>query len=399
MDEFKIRGSYGTLGNQLTNGDDYFPYVSDYSINTELPYILGAGNSLPVSVAPGALVNPTFTWEKVRQWNIGADLEFLQHRLSATVDVYTRYTFGMLTPGQSLPAVLGAAVPVENAADLKTKGWELNFNWHDKISEDMSYRLGFNLSNSAAYITKYDNPTNYLADLYVGKKIGEIWGFKTAGLFQSQDEIKNWVDQSQLYSGSWNPGDVKYVDINGDGKINNGNNTLDSSGDLSVIGNNQAQYLFGFNGGFTWKNLDFSFFFQGVGKQDFSPDNRFYGINSEWDVPMQLASDFWSYDNTDGYLPRPYINGGHGNRGGGYGTPDRYLQSAAYIRLKQLTITYTLDRPWMKKAKIDNIQIYATGQNILTFTSLSKLYDPENLNLMGYPNTKSYAVGINVTLK
>ncbi|SEA36653.1 TonB-linked outer membrane protein, SusC/RagA family [Arachidicoccus rhizosphaerae] len=399
INEFKIRGSYGTLGNQLTDNGDYFPYVSDYAINTELGYILGSDKSLPVSVAPGALVNPNFTWEKVRQWNIGADLEFLQHRLSATIDVYTRYTIGMLTAGQSLPAILGASVPVENAADLKTKGWELNLNWHDKISEEISYRLGFNVSNSKAFITKYDNPTNYLGDLYVGKQIGEIWGFKTAGLFQSQQDVNNWVDQSQLYSGSWNPGDVKYVDLNGDGKINNGNNTLDSTGDLRIIGNSNPQYLFGFNGGFTWKNLDISLFFQGVGKQDFTPDNRFYGINSQWDVPMELASDFWSYENTNAYLPRPYIDGGHGNRGSGYGTPDRYLQSAAYIRLKQLTISYNLICPWMKRAKIDNVQLYLTGQNILTITGLSKLYDPENLNLMGYPNTKSFSAGINITLK
>jgi len=399
FDEFKIRGSYGTLGNQLTDDGNYFPYVSNYGINTQLPYILGTDNTLPVSVSPGALVNPNFTWEKVRQWNVGADLAFLQHRLAATLDVYTRYTIGMLTPGKSLPATLGAAVPVENAADLKNQGFELTLNWHDKISSDMSYRLGFNLSNSKSYITKYDNPTNYLGDHYVGERIGEIWGFKTDGLFQSEEQIDNWADQSLLYSGTWNPGDVKYVDINGDGIISNGNYTLDSTGDLRIIGNSQPQFLFGFNGGFTWKNLDISFFFQGVGKQDYIPDSRFYGINSEWDVPMQLASDFWSYANKDGFLPRPYINGGHGNRGGLNGTLDRYLQNAAYIRLKQLSVAYTLRQPWMKKAMIDNIQLYATGQNILTITSLSKLYDPENLSLMGYPKTKSYALGINITLK
>lgn len=399
INEFKIRGSYGTLGNQLTNTENYFPYVSAYGINTELPYILGTGNTLPVSVSPGALVNPNFTWEKVRQWNVGADFEFLAHRLSATVDVYTRYTIGMLTAGQPLTAVLGAAVPVENAADLKTKGFELTLGWHDKIGNDMSYRLGFNLSNSKSYITKFDNPTNYLAELYVGKRIGDIWGFKTAGLFQSQDEINNWADQSLLYSGTWHPGDVKYVDLDGDGKISNGNYTLDSTGDLRILGNSEPQYLFGFNGGFTWKNLDLSFFFQGVGKRDYVPDGRFYGISSEWDVPMELTSDFWSYENTDGFLPRPYIDGGHGNRGGLNGTLDRYLQNAAYVRLKQLTLTYTLQRPWMKKAKIDNIQVYATGQNMFTITSLSKLYDPEKLSLMDYPNTKSYSVGINITLK
>lgn len=224
-------------------------------------------------------------------------------------------------------------------------------------------------------------------------------GLKTDGLFQSEKEVSNWVDQSQIYGGQWNPGDVKYVDQDGDGVITNGDYTQASHGDLSVIGNSRPHYLFGINGGVNWKNFGLNFFFQGVGKQDFVPTFRFYGINSQWDVPMKLAMDYWSYENRDGFLPRPYINGGHGNRGGLGGTLDRYLQNSAYIRLKQATISYSLSNLWLKDKSIDNIQLYFTGQNILTITGLSKLYDPENLSLMGYPVTKSYSFGINITLK
>ncbi len=397
VNSFKIRGSFGNLGNQ--NVGSNFPYISSYGINTSYPYILGSGSSLPVSVAPGGLVSPNFTWEKVKQWDVGTDLSLFNNRMAVSYDYYIRFTNGMLTQGQPLPAVLGTSVPKENAADLKTKGWDLSVSWKNRVNKDFSYSASVVLSNSNAYITKFDNPTKILSDYYNGYKIGQIWGFKTAGLFQSEQEIQQWVDQSQLYGGQWNPGDVKYKDLDGDGKITNGDYTESSHGDLRIIGNSEPHYLFGVNGSVTWKHLNVSLFFQGVGKRDFVPTYRFYGINSQWDVPMKLALNYWSYENRDGYLPRPYIDGGHGNRGGLGGSVDRYLQNAAYVRLKQATVRYSFNNQWLQKAHIQNIEIYFTGHNILTFTDLSKLYDPENLSLMGYPETKSYSFGINLTLK
>ncbi len=397
INSFKLRASFGSLGNQDVGSN--FPYISAYGINTALPYILGSGTSLPVSVTPGGLVSPSFTWEKVEQWDLGADFELFRNRLAISYDYYTRYTDGMLTQGQPLPAVLGTGVPEENAANLKTKGWDLSITWRDQVNKDISYSASLVLSNSNAYITKFDNPTKILSSYYDGYEIGQIWGFKTDGLFQSEKEVNSWVDQSQLYSGKWNSGDVKYVDINGDGKISNGDYTESSHGDLEIIGNSQPHYLFGLNGDLSWKNFNISLFFQGVGKEDFIPTSRFYGISSQWDVPMQLTMDYWSYENRNGYLPRPYINGGHGNRGGLGGTLDRYLQNASYIRLKQATLSYTFNQQWLQNAHIHDIQLYFTGQNILTITKLSKLYDPENLSLMGYPQTKSYSFGINITLK
>lgn len=405
INEFKIKASYGKMGNQALDPATYgyFPYISNYAINTAYPYILGTSTTLPVAVGPGGLVNPDFTWENVSQWDIGTEIEMLQQRLSLSFDYYTRYTKGMFVTGLPAPAVLGTAVPQRNAGDLKTKGWELSANWQDNIGKNASYRVGIVLSNSNAYITKFDNnPTKLLGSTtyYVGQRLGEIWGLKTDGLFQSDAEAASYsIDQSQLYSGAWHAGDVKYLDLDGDKKITNGKATADSSGDLRIIGNNTPQYLYGITGGFSWKGFDLDIFLQGVAKRDWMPDGRFYGIGSEWDVPMQAALDYWSYENPNGFLPRPYINGAHGNRGGfSYGT-DRYMQSAAYLRLKQITVGYNLTQPWLERVKISSIKIYATGQNVLTITKLSKLYDPENLNLLGYPITKSWAFGLNITLK
>lgn len=397
FDEVKINGSYGQLANQDVGGN--FPYLSTYNVNSELPYILGSSSDLPVSVAPGGLVSPSFTWEKVKQWDIGLDLELLDNRLKFSFDYYNRNTNGMLTKGRPLPAILGTAVPEENVADLSTKGWEFSIDWHDQINQDLSYNASVNLSNSKAHITKFDNPTKLLDEHYVGEEIGEIWGYEADGLFQSEEEVEDRPDQSELYSGTWRPGDVRYVDQNDDEKITNGDNTLENHGDLKKIGNTEPHYLIGLNGGVSWKNFDFSFFFQGVLKQDIVPGGRYYGIDSQWDVPMVGALDHWSENNKNGFLPRPYIDGGHGNRGGNSGAVDRYLLNASYVRLKQATLSYTFSNDWLENLHIDNFQLYFTGENLFTFTSLpKKLYDPENADPQDYPVAKTYSFGVNITL-
>ncbi|HAZ03064.1 MAG TPA: SusC/RagA family TonB-linked outer membrane protein [Prolixibacteraceae bacterium] len=385
----KLRGSYGSLGNQNVSGN--FPYISNYSINSSTGYMLGG--ILPVSVASGALVSPSFTWEKVNQWNFGADLSFLKNQLNTSIDVYSRNTIGMLTTGQPLPAVLGTNVPSENAANLKTYGWESVITWRDKI-KDLSYNITFNISDAQSEITKFDNPTGDLSSYYVGKKIGEIWGYEAKGLFQTQEEIDNHASQTKLYAGTWNPGDVKYVDLNNDKEISWGKNTLTDHGDQRVIGNNTPRYQYGLQANALWKGFDINIFFQGTAKCDmWTGDKRFFGISKKYDVPMKATLDYWTEDNKGAYLPRPYINGGHGN----WQVSTHYLQNGAYVRLKQITLGYTLPEMWSKKAAMSKARIYFTGQNLLTLTKLNELYDPENTNLMAYPVPKSYSFGINLT--
>jgi hypothetical protein len=299
----------------------------------------------------------------------------------------------MLTTGAPLPAILGTDVPNENAADLKTYGWESVVTWKDKI-KDFSYQVTFNMSDAQSEITRFDNPTGDLGTHYVGQKIGEIWGYEATGLFQSQDEINNSPSQSALYGGTWNPGDVKYVDISNNGKIDWGSNTLADHGDKKIIGNNTPRYQYGLQASASWKGFDLSLFFQGTAKRDiWTNDSRFFGIGSEWDVPMKATLDYWTVDNTGAYLPRPYINGGHGN----WEASTLYLQNGAYLRLKQISLGYTLPERWSKKAELSKARIYFTGQNVMTLTKLSKLYDAESLNVDNYPVPKSYSVGLSLT--
>jgi hypothetical protein len=187
---------------------------------------------------------------------------------------------------------------------------------------------------------------------------------------------------------------VKYVNLNDDDVIDWGNNTLSDHGDKRIIGNNTPRYQYGLQTNAAWKGFDLSLFFQGAAKRDlWTNDGRFFGIGSEWDVPMKAALDYWTEDNKDAFLPRPYINGGHGNRE----ASTLYLQNGAYLRLKQISLGYTLPERWSKKAAMSKARIYFTGQNVMTLTKLSKLYDPESQNLMNYPVPKSYSVGLNLT--
>ena len=209
------------------------------------------------------------TWEKVTQWDLGLDFSVLNSRLKGTFDYYQRATTGMLGPGKTLPNILGATEPQENAADMVTRGWELALTWNDQLENGLHYSIGFNLSDTQAEITKYDNPNKSLSsNYYEGMKIGEIWGFEST-LFQTQEEINSATDQSKVY-GAINkvPGDIRFMDINGDGVVDYGESTVDNPGDRKIIGNDRARYRYGFNVSADWKGFDLGIFFQGVGKRD-----------------------------------------------------------------------------------------------------------------------------------
>lgn len=388
----KIRASYGSLGNQVVDQLGNFPYLATYGVNTKYSYLLG-GN-LPVAVSAPGLVSPTFTWETVDQMDFGIDASFLRSRLNFTYDWYRRNTKDMLTAGQALPAVLGTSVPNENAANMKTEGWDLSINWNDRLPNGFNYYIKAVLSDYQSTITKFANPTGLISQYYVGQKIGEIWGYVSNGLFQTDAEAESWNDQSYLYSGKWGAGDVKYEDLDNNKKIDMGSNTLNDPGDRKIIGNSTPRYAYGITAGFDYKNVDFEMFWQGIGKRDYMPGgSSFWGFTSEWDTPLKSSLDYWTESNKDAYFPRPNWNNG-GNRQ----TSTRYLQNASYVRLKNIVVGYSLPKTTLNKYKIQRLRFFIQGENLLTFTPLIKSFDPETLNNMTYPINKKYSIGLNLTL-
>lgn len=391
VNELKFRGSYGKLGNQSVGGD--YPYIATMGANGEMGYLID-GKKIASVGTPG-LVSPFLTWETVKQFDFGVDFGALNNRLFGSFDWYRRITKDMVTNGVPLPAVLGTGAPQANTADLRTDGWELSIGWRDRLPFGLSYDVSLVLSDYKATITKFNNPEKLISNHYEGKVWGEIWGFETEGLFQSPEEVAAHADQSEIYGGGWYPGDVKYRDINGDGKISYGKGTVEDPGDRKIIGNSEPRYAYGIKLNAAWKGIDLNLFFQGIGQRDVElGGNQFWGFGNEWHVPFKHALDSWTEDNRDAYFPRSTYDNVTGNRV----TQTRYLQDASYFRLKNLTLGYTLPKKWTDKIGFDSIRLYFSGQNLFTIDHLFDIYDPETLGLNSYPLQKSFSFGVTVTL-
>jgi len=390
FDLLKLRASYGNLGNQNVPGN--YPYIATFSAVT-VDYMLDGNRPLSV-YAPG-LVSPTLTWETVTQQNLGIDFTLFENRLDATFDIYRRDTKNMLTRSQTLPAVLAENEPRENAADLRTSGWDLTVGWRQR-SNRLNWGLKLILSDYTTEITRFSNPVGLISDYYVGQNIGEIWGYVTKGIAQTDDEAKA-LDHRNLVAFERKAGDLLFEDLDGDGRITPGNGTLENPGDRKIIGNNTPRYSFGFKSDFVWKNFDFDLFFQGVAKRDLWLNSNFWigGYNNEWNAQNKVLTDWWSPDNRDAYFPRPVITGGTDVTA----VQTRFLQNAAYLRLKQLTLGYTLPMDLTQKIKIDRIRIYFSGNNLWEVTGIYKykhVADPEMTGTQFYPINRSFSLGANI---
>lgn len=402
VSHLKFRASYGVLGNQNVGEYSYIPGMNTYTVSQILD------GAQPLGINPPNLIDGNITWEEVRTGNIGVDLNFLNNKLTTSFDIYNRETIGMLTKGQSLPGVLGAAVPVQNAADLETKGFELAVGWRSKIElggSPFNYSARFILSDNNTYITKFENPTGLLDDNYVGMELGEIWGLTNAPrFFQTQEEIDFHADQTTVtgYPGTRpiEPGDVKFEDLNGDGFVDWGDWTLDDHGDYTIIGNNRDHYSFSIDLSASWKGFDIRTYLQGVGKKDYYPSagsHYFWGIYSQpWTNIYKEHLDNWTPENRDAYFPR--LKSYTAEFGRDLGIPQtKYLQNAAYMRMKNLTIGYTIPEITTSKIGIDKLRFYFSGENLFEITQLVKRLDPEALDGRVYPFQRSYSLGLNVS--
>lgn len=405
INNLKIRGSWGVLGNQNTNS--FYPYFQNMNIDNGNWAVNG---SVPSQLPMPAPFSTSITWEKIRSYNYGVDISVFKNRLTATADIYERKTMDMIGPAPLKPGTFGATVPRTNNAELVSKGWELELSWKDRINDDLSYNASFVLSDVKTKVTKYSNPENILFvngrdQFYEGKNLGEIWGYQSAGIAQSDLEMTNWLQNNQPNFGSaWEGGDIKYIDLNGDKLIDAGAQRLGDSGDMIVIGNSTPRYSFGLNLGGRYKVLDFSAFIQGVGKRDvLLSGGAFYPGISQWQVsPYSDHLDYFrAYGaelgpNFDSYYPRPFI----GDKN--YKPQTHFLQDASYFRLKNIQIGFNVPKDILSKIGATSMRIYLSGENLYTNTKL-RTFDPEGIqdliNGSGktYPMSATYSTGLNVT--
>jgi TonB-linked SusC/RagA family outer membrane protein len=408
LSNLKFRFSDGTLGSQANLG--YYPTIAGMGLTGQIGHIIDG--SRPQAMNPPGSTPGALTWEKVRSVNGGIDLGFFDNRLDLTADIYTRYTEGMLTDTKTLPGVFGTGSPRGNVADLKTKGWDLSIGWRDEVNvggSPLSYRVRFMLWDHRAWITRFDNPTKNLGNYYEGQELGEIWGYTTIGYFASDAEAAAWADQNAINNTSqWKAGDIKFADLNRDYRINEGSNTVDDPGDRTVIGNNRERFPYSIDLSGEWKGFDLRIFLQGVGKRDVYPHHStqgylFWGIyTTPWSGASIENLDHWTEDNPNAFFPRLKTTGRSQGLGWDYELSKRqtkYLQDASYLRVKNVTLGYTVPSlRWLQKAKVRNLRVYFSGENILTFHHIQvKGNDPENFgNGVLYPLQRTFSFGLNI---
>ncbi len=412
VNSLKLRGSYGALGNQDVAR---YLYLSTVPVSSQLGWWIDGER--PNYAGDPNLISNNITWETIKTLNIGFDARFLDNRLEVNFDWFRRETSDMVGPSPRVPGVLGTSVPQQNNATLETKGYEVEVSWNDNISADFAYNISASLGDNKTTILEYHNENGLIDSYYEGKQVDEIWGYKSAGLIQSEGE--EMPDQSEIYS-SWGPGDMEYQDLDGDGVISEGSRTLDDHGDLTVIGNETPRYNIGVNAGFNWKWFDFSMLWQGVGKRDYSPASNsfiFWGLNTglggsgvykdsknlDYWRPADETNMFGS--NTDAYFAKPYFsNETFKNRQ----TQSRYVLNAAYLRLKNIRIGYSLPQSLLNNSQVQDVRVYFSGSNLLTITPLPKNMDPETaiaseaseggFDRSGviYPISRTVSIGVNL---
>jgi len=437
-----LRASYGQLGNQNIDLYTFSQILSTGQTgwlvnNARLNYV-----SVPLPL-PGVV-----SWENSKTIDFGGDFGFFDDKLTASLDVYEKNITGMYVPGQPLPSVFGAAEPKENIASLRDRGFELTIGYNSSFNvkgSPMHLKTTFSLYNFTGVITKYPNPNGLMSTFYEGQKLGEIYGYHIDGQFQSDAEAQAYqakftnptTSLGQVYNYELNivqntqnkglrGGDIKYVDVNGDGAINKGNNTLANHGDLVDIGNTMPKFPFGFNINADWKNFDLSVAGTGVMHQDWYPTGDIYWGSYERPylsfIRKDLITNAWTPNTPNNTYPqifRGYAALGSLRSLGEIN--DYYLTNVGYLRIKNLTFGYTFPVKLTKKANIQRLRIYFSGENLFTwsFGHLTKYIDPETagsgidystpMNVAtssssiarageSYPLGKVYSLGLSVTL-
>lgn len=423
----KVRGSFGSVGNQNVGNNRFLsimnPASSGWLVN----------NAFMNTLTTPTPLSPTLTWEKVSTREIGVDAALFNNRLNFTFNRFRRTVSDMISPGVVLPASFGAASPVRNFGEMQTNGWEIELGFNHTFATGFYMGLTGQLSDFKETITEYSGAAivnaNGTSSNYKGKTIGEIWGYETDRFFTKDDFQQDangnlittddgryilmpGIASQSFYEASWffyGPGDIKYRDLNGDGEINTGSGTVEDPGDRRIIGNSTPRYQYGFRTDFAYKGFDLGVFLQGVGKREvwangdmFIPGFR---PGEAWYIHQM---DYWTPDNPGAFYPRP-TDQGQSNASRNFLPQTRYLLDMSYLRVKNLTLGYTFPASWLEKAKVKNLRIFFSGENLFEFDNVDLPIDPEvDYTLLGlndgnsfgrvYPYRRTYSFGLQVSL-
>ncbi|MBF9251955.1 TonB-dependent receptor [Pontibacter sp. 172403-2] len=419
----KLRGSWGSIGNPNSRLGDIYRLMSSYSSG----WLIG-GVNVVTAATPGAFP-AGLTWETINTIDFGLDSRFLNDKVGVTFDWYRRATKNMHSEGLVLPGTFGTGFPIRNSGELQNTGWELAVDFNHTFGNGINFSVTGTLTDFEEKIVEYADNKGLLENR-PGRVIGDIWGFETDRFFTNDDFVQDAdgnlvldngkyvlkdgiADQSYFESGwfFYGPGDIKYKDLNGDGKIDRGAQTVADHGDMKVIGNSTPHYQYGLRMAADWKGVDLSFFVQGVGKRDMWANGPLfipgYRAGEAW-YAHQL--DYWTPENPNAYYPRPTDAEGAAtaNNAKNFLPQTKYLLNLAYMRMKNVTVGYTLPGSISNKVKIDRLRVYFSGENLFEFDNLDIPIDPEvdytqaglnDSNTFGrvYPYRRTFSCGLQAT--
>lgn len=390
IDQLKIRASWGRLGN--ANALGYYDYITLIQTGETL-----FGGTTATTNQVSMLASPSKTWEIIDVRNIGLDMAFLKNRLQITGEYYWKKNENMLSAAMGVPSLIGVGLPSANVGELKTWGWEIELHWKDTIGKNFHYWANFNLADSRNELVKYEGSNvikEGIVPLLEGYPLNTIWGYRTDGLYQETPSLEEALCQP---GGALTAaGDLRYLNQDADPYINGGEYTPENPGDLVNLGTTDPRYTFGFDFGFEWKGLRFSMMWQGVGKRYFLLDEETLNpVQGSLYQAINIHRDYWTPENTDAFMPRPVYKGGSYN----YKAADRWIQDAAYLRLKNVTIGYTI--PIKKNKLIRSCYVYLSGENLWETTRTWDVFDPEapaqtSINSW-YAYARSVTMGVNIS--
>lgn len=400
LDQLKLRGGYGVLGNQEI---DNYQYSS--TITTGINYPDGNGGLLQ-GAFPKNFANPDIKWEETAMTNVGIDFMAFNNRLSLTADYYVKNTKDILLTVPIPISSGGANDPIRNAGKIRNNGFEFNLGWMDQPNPDISY--GINLigsfnknkviamgSESGSIKGGSTNQNITTSETKAGYPIGGYWLISTAGYFNSQEEVDAYAKDGKKIQPAAEPGDIKFVDANNDGVINDD--------DRVFQGSPFPDFTFALNGNMRYKNFDLSIGLQGVlGNKIYNATRQTLEDVTKGSNFLASCLDYWTPENKNASHPRLTWDDPNRNT---RAESDRYLENGSYLRLRSVQLGYTFPQTWFKGAAIQHARVYINAENLFTITSYSG-YSPDvnadNANYRGfdnfiYPTNRTFMLGLNVT--
>lgn len=400
FDDIKIRAGWGKVGNQNI---DNSAYLSSIGTTT---YVFGGTPNRIIGSTVSGIGNTNLKWETVEDWNVGLDLALLQSRLKITADYFEKTSHDMLMKKDNL-LILGYPMwngqMWENVGKMKASGWELGINWNDQI-QDFTYGVGLNLSqvkNKAVklngdYIWTGGFSGDYIVRNAEGESLSQFWGYKTAGIFQNETEVKSYTNEhGESLQPNAKPGDLRFVDLNNDGVID--------SNDKTHTGNPFPDLMVGLNLNAAYKGFDLVANFYGTFGNDIFNKNigRYAGTDGQ-NVYAGTYDKTWRTDNTGAEYPRLSVNDSNMNY---KRVSDFFVEDGSYFRCKLLQIGYTLPKQWFNNKL--NLRLSFSAQNLFTITNYSGA-DPEaasmgksvteaGIDYTGYPNPRTFLFGLNMS--